>query len=153
MKSIRACVPVSHQLPGIAAGSSTDGPAELAAALTKAISAVASNSSSRKVKIAEVADITWAVEADYISKDDVDACVARYVKLKHRIPKPNEMPSHGQLTALRELLKAGTTYVDFSRWGPHGARMARALKHEGVILAPDGSLILKEMFAPPDFAY
>ena len=73
---------------------SADGPAELAAALTKAMTAAVATSSSRKVKIAEVADITWAVEAEYISKHDVDSCVAKYVQLKHRVPKPDEMPSH-----------------------------------------------------------
>ena len=83
-----------------------------------------------------MADVGLAgTDAEVTERGDVDRCVDRFVALKHRVPKPEEQPTAEQLSVLAELLKSGTTDVDFSIWGPHGSRTLRGKYFEGLVLA------------------
>ena len=72
---------------------------------------------------------------------EVDTMLARYVKLKHKTPEPDEDPTIEQLSVFKEMLRGATSYVDFGLWGPHGQRSMRSTKFEWLVLPPDALLV------------
>ena len=122
-------------------------------ALTEALVSFKDKPLGRRIKISEVADCTRSDEVPVVDLGEVDEMLSRYRRLKHREPKPEEDPTMDQLACLKDLLKPPnpSSYVDFGIWGPHGLRTQRALKHEGLVLASDGTLVRRETKGPPDF--
>ena len=65
-------------------------------------------------------------------------------------PEPHETPSPLQLAGVEYLkLNAMNPYLDYCVWGPHHYRIMRAMKVEGCVLGPDGTLQTKERPGPP----
>jgi hypothetical protein len=111
-------------------------------------------SSSRKVKVSDVADITRGDEVPVMGTTEVDKAMARYIKMMHCEPAPEAEPSGDQLSVLSDILTtSGSCYVDLAIWGPHGIRIAKAMKLNGLILTPAGELTHQEFKGPPDYGH
>ena len=65
--------------------------------------------------------------------DELLACRVKYRGLFGKDPRPCELPSAAQLTALRALLMSGRSlYVDFAVWGPYGPRVMKQRMSEAL---------------------
>ena len=66
-------------------------------------------------------------------------------------PTDDRECTHGQLTGLKKLLDSDVApYVDFAVWRPHGLRVERKLKFQGLRFGKDGELVNVEIHGPPN---
>jgi hypothetical protein len=107
----------------------------------------------RSVKVAEVADVTKAVEVPVLDAATITEAFAEYLRKMHIEPRPEIEPSVEQLSALHDILANGSCYVDLSIWGPHHIRILKAMKLSGLIMSANGELVLHEFKGPPDFEH
>ena len=106
----------------------------------------------KKVKMNLVADQVFDQEVDILSEEMVAECYTAYAEIFQDLPPPEEEITVEQLTALHVLLQSGSPpYVDFAVFGPHGYRLLRKLKLQGLQLTPGGDLRTIELAGPPTF--
>ncbi len=77
----------------------------------------------------------------------------RFHKYMMRYTKPCEEPTLHQMTTLAELLFVCSCCVDFAMWGANQIRIAKSYRCKGLIMGPDGQLIMEELKGPPDYAH
>ena len=61
-----------------------------------------------------------------------------------------EEPKVDQLSAILELVKASSPYVDLAIWGPHGLRTQKQMKLAGMVPGPGGTFRYVEFRGGPD---
>ncbi len=116
-------------------------------------SSVVAKSAGRSIKVADVADVTKAHEAPLLDKTFMDEAFREYKRKMWVEPRPEQEPSVEQLSALVDILKAESCYVDLGIWGPHGIRIIKAKKLVGLILLPNGEFGQHEFKGPPDLEH
>jgi uncharacterized membrane protein YgcG len=103
------------------------------------------------VPINEVADTTLKREVAVMPMERYHLLYKNYKKWMHMDPKEEHTPSPVQLSVLAAIIKSGTCYVDLGLWGAHQGRTARAMRCEGLIPGPHGTMVHADFRGPPDF--
>jgi len=68
------------------------------------------------------------------------------------MPPEHAEPTRDQLSAFSFLIESNQTpYADFAVWGPHGHRLVKRMKMQGMIMDSSGEFKTIELMGPPDF--
>ena len=103
------------------------------------------------VKLGQTVDTTKTREAPLISDKEFDEHLDRFVVWMHRPPLPHEKPSVHQLSAVLQLIRTGTCYVDFALMGPHHVRTMKAWRWLAKVWI-NGEVSEWAVKGPPDYA-
>ena len=104
------------------------------------------------INLNKVVDLTKNREIPVISTDMYAQCMAAYKELNWGLkPDAAKRPSIQQLTGLRELLRCGSCYVDFTVFVPHHDRNQKSRTWSGLVVASDGTLKTQEQKGPYDY--
>ena len=118
-------------------------------------SSLTSSVTARKVKLSHVISQVDDTEVDLVPEGEVIAMFGRYEAFfgKGHRPPSNREPTVEQLTAMKALLSTGQVpYADFAVWGPHGSRIKKKLKFQGLTFNRQGEMTQTELFGPPSLA-
>ena len=97
----------------------------------------------------ETVDVAKVREAPMMDTADWNVGIELFKKLMPREPFPEGRPSLAHVTALSEILRCGSCYVDFALWGNYRIRTAKTFRCRELIMGPGGVLIK----GPPDFEH
>ena len=104
------------------------------------------------INLNKVVDLTKNREIPVISTDMYGQCMATYKALNWGLkPEASRRPSIQQLTGLREILRCGSCYVDFTVFVPHHNRNQKSQTWKGLVMGADGTLQHLEQKGPFDF--
>ena len=113
------------------------------------------SSAARKFKLCQVLSQIDDTEIELLSEKELLAAYGRYEVLfgKGQRPPTDRDPTVEQLSAVQALLKScQTPYADFAVFGPHGTRIFKKLKFQGLTLNKAGELVQSELYGPPTLA-
>jgi hypothetical protein len=105
----------------------------------------------KKVKMATVADQGTDEELPILDDERIHKAYGAYKARLGDFPPPDVEPSLAQITCLDRVFKVGPPYVDFALWGPHGQRIEKRVRMQGVKIKPDGSIGVCEINGPVTF--
>ena len=78
---------------------------------------------------------------------------ARYVQVMGALPDAEEAVTDEQISAMSHLLASGRPpAADFSIWGPHGTRLLRRVRIQGMKMDADGNFRRVELYGPESLA-
>ena len=97
----------------------------------------------------EIADVTKRREIPVITGDAFRVYWRNFKIWKHRDPFPAEAPTLAQLTALLQLFRSSSSYVDFAIWGNNQSRTAKRMRSLGLIIGAGNTLQRLEFKGPP----
>ena len=113
------------------------------------------SSAARKFKLCQVLSQIDDTEIELLSEKELLAAYGRYEVLfgKGQRPPTDRDPTAEQLSAVQALLKScQTPYADFAVFGPHGTRIFKKLRFQGLTLNKAGELVQSELYGPPTLA-
>jgi hypothetical protein len=105
--------------------------------------------SQSKFKLSAVVDQIVDDEITFLPNPELQVMNNRFSLAMGSLPDPEEACTEEQISAMAHLLASGRPpCADFSIWGPHGTRLLRRSKIQGLKMDVDGHFRSVEFFGP-----
>ena len=106
-----------------------------------------------KIALEKVINQGDSREIVMLPADELDILWQNYKDQVGDYPEAEEEPSSQQVTAIAYLVDSlASPYVDFAVFGPYADRYVKKARLSGMIIQPDGTFALREMYGPGSFS-